>query len=55
MFASETDSICVKQAVVDGQEGMSDLGKQQMSTGMMDLALGFSGDENTLLRIAQLL
>ena len=38
MFASETDSICAKQAVVDGQQGMSDLGRQQTPTGMMDLA-----------------
>ena len=38
MFASDTDFFRANQAEVDGQQGTSDLGKQQTPTGKMGLA-----------------
>ena len=40
---------------MDGHKGVSYLGVQQASTGMMCLALGFQEMKNTLLIMAQLL
>ena len=54
-FTSETDFFRAKQAVVDGQQGASDLGTQRTPTGTMSLALGFQAMKNTPLRMAQLL